>query len=246
MVGCAKESTIEIDPLPEEIKSIENLHVFQSDIKAKYKIGFTEVGVFETNEEVLLEGFIRKVEIDNKDRVYITASNMGSAAVYVFSPEGKFITKIGRHGRGPGEFESISSLSISETKLYVFGQRQQKISVFLLNNFNHLYDQFIDRSLVKNDDEFSRLMKANSLYAIEDGDLLVQFEVYQLYNMNKHPQIRFYKVSNEGQIISEKVIEVERYRFFFWMNLNQVQTALDIHFLHLLLEAHYLQYRIVA
>lgn len=50
--------------------------------------------------------------------------------VAVFSPEGQPMTRIGRRGRGPGEFEGVSAMGWLGDTLWVSDQRQARTSLF--------------------------------------------------------------------------------------------------------------------
>ena len=64
-------------------------------------IGDYELIPLETTDESLI-GFIDKIEFYD-DKIYILDRFFGSS-VFVFSKEGKFLSKLSRKGRGPGEY----------------------------------------------------------------------------------------------------------------------------------------------
>lgn len=210
--GCSSVEE-EMDKNLSGIDSISNvISIDTTDIP--YSVTLKRETVFESNENVFINGYIGELAIDDEDHVYITGSKIGSVAIYVFAPDGKFIAKIGRHGRGPGEFESISSLDVFETKLYAFDPRQQKFSVFSLTNFSHLYDEFINKNEVKEEGMFSNLMRAGRLFVTHNENLLIHYQVNLMRDINKYPSIRYYKVTNEGHVIPGKILEVDKYRYF--------------------------------
>ena len=68
--------------------------------------------IFGSNKDVFIDGYIGEIAVDDEDRVYITATKPGKIGIYVFDPDGSFITKFGQEGRGTGEFEAIGSISM--------------------------------------------------------------------------------------------------------------------------------------
>src|SRR5688572_6195095 len=64
-------------------------------------------------------GKIASVAADGSGTVYV-ADGIGSA-VMAYDPQGKFLGKLGREGRGPGEFRYIRDLTTVDDRLLVRG-----------------------------------------------------------------------------------------------------------------------------
>lgn len=176
---------------------------------------FVKETIYESNSDVLLEGIIGGADVDNEGKVFISAVAPGISAIYVFSSEGKYLKKMGRFGRGPGEFESISSLSISGEKLFVLDSRQQRISIFSTHNLSLIGDMTIRKDSTDRTDEFSQTMKAMELYSSKYGDeVLLGTEVKSLYDLNRFTKKRIYSISKDGQLNSEYIVEADRYKFY--------------------------------
>lgn len=83
----------------------------------------------ETSENVLVDR-IDKIKL-TKDFIFISDfSNL-----YQFSKTGEYIRKIGRKGRGPGEYVHISSLEINESReeIYIHCSTRKKLLVYDFN-----------------------------------------------------------------------------------------------------------------
>ena len=87
----------------------------------------------ETHENCLISEINGINIIDDKILIFDEKSG-----VCIFSLEGRFITKIGSVGRGPGEFVSITDIAISDTILYVCDGRVGKLHSYNLNNYKFI------------------------------------------------------------------------------------------------------------
>ncbi|MTI89117.1 MAG: 6-bladed beta-propeller [Balneolaceae bacterium] len=75
-------------------------------------------------------GDIRSFTTDSKGNIYV--ADASTQDIRKYNPKGKFISRIGRRGRGPGEFLELSYIFMSENKLYAADPMQFRISVFNL------------------------------------------------------------------------------------------------------------------
>jgi hypothetical protein len=65
---------------------------------------------------------------DIRGRYFVT--NVGGTDVIVFDSTGQYITRLGRRGGGPGEFESIVAIDVVNDTVYVFDGRHSRLSLF--------------------------------------------------------------------------------------------------------------------
>ena len=77
-----------------------------------------------------LIGVIDKI-IPLKDRILIVDKDI-TQTIYIFDKSGKFIRKINKKGRGPGEYLSLNDVAVdvSHNRLIVHDDMAQKISIF--------------------------------------------------------------------------------------------------------------------
>lgn len=176
--------------------------------------------VFESNDKVFIDGYIGQLAVDNEDRVFISATKPGMVGIYVFEPNGSFITKFTNEGRGPGEFESIGSISIRRNEIYVFGPRLQKFGVFSTQNFKFLWDQIIRKDSIPQNDELTRLLRINKLYLTEKGEIIARLSNLSLSEENQVNKVIFHKISEEGYVLPERILELKKYRFYFGRNTS--------------------------
>ncbi|MFU8861672.1 MAG: 6-bladed beta-propeller [Cyclonatronaceae bacterium] len=223
--GCSNPNP---DPVPIQFQELENLTVLSSDAKPAATLSFTKDAVYGDTDEVLI-GIIQDVAVDNSGRVFI--ADAPRMVLYAFEPDGRFITRIGRDGRGPGEFNTIKSLHILGDRLYVYDPGQYRIHVFTLN------DLAVEKSvyLAENRSRYPALAKTmpwiSDVYVRNDDTYIAKFLAEDKSPALQHWQnydVRglFYLLNNTG-IISGELLEFRseiRTRFPF------MQAVFDFHF----------------
>jgi hypothetical protein len=76
-----------------------------------------------------LEGRRSFVQVDSRGRYFVTYS--GATTILVFDSSGTFLSRIGRRGNGPGEFQRAFGLAISrQDSIFVFDNGTARLSVF--------------------------------------------------------------------------------------------------------------------
>lgn len=125
--GCTSEPEVAV---PEHIKDLDNLTVYSTDPQPVRKIQLEREQTFGSREEILV-GRMGDVAVDSSGRVFI--ADVQNQSIHVFHPDGRFITQLGREGRGPSEFGFIKSLQIRKNRLYAYDFNQYKASVFTLD-----------------------------------------------------------------------------------------------------------------
>ena len=89
---------------------------------------FQTIGDLNTEDENLAFNSPSDIAMDSAGNIYILDS--GNQRIQKFSPEGKYLTTIGRKGQGPGEFNYPGSLDIDgQGNLYVLDPFVKKIQV---------------------------------------------------------------------------------------------------------------------
>nr|WP_286669018.1 6-bladed beta-propeller [Fodinibius salicampi] len=220
LIGCSEEkssqtSAAEGADIPDHIKKLDSLKVYSPDTQEYDTVTFKQEQVLESNEEVFIKGYIGETAVDNQGRIFIVGSVPGTLGIYVFNPDGSHLTTFSRFGRGPGEFEAIGSLDIRNKKLFVFDPRLQKFSVFSLEDFSLLDEELIQRDKVQHEDTLAYRLKGDELHATNDGNLLLKQRNLALNKEADIPTVLYSRVSNEGELMPGRVLELERFRFYF-------------------------------
>ncbi|MDZ7680980.1 MAG: 6-bladed beta-propeller [Fodinibius sp.] len=202
--------------LPSHIKNVENLSVYPIDKPAPKKIKLVKEQVYESNKEVIINGYIGPVAVDNSGRVYIVGQKPGAVGIYVFSSRGNYLTTISQHGRGPGEYEAIKAIKIRNNKLWIFDPRLQKIGSFSLKDYTHIKDEVIIRKEERNYKNIIYRLRGNDLFVTEKGNLLLKLSSnLSLNKPNDSPVILLHKLSNSGAIIPGSILKLDRFQFYY-------------------------------
>lgn len=223
--GCSNPNS---DPIPIQFQELENLTVFSSDAKPAATLSFKKDAVYGDTDEVLI-GIIQDVAVDNSGRVFIAEAPR--MVLYAFEPDGRFITRIGRDGRGPGEFNTIKSLQILGDRLYVYDPGQYRIHIFTLN------DLAVEKSiyLAENRSRYPALAGTmpwiSDVYVRNDDTYIAKFLAEDKspalqYWQNYDVRGLFYLLNNTG-IISGELLE---FRSEIRTRFPIMQSFFDFHF----------------
>lgn len=204
--------------LPDHIQELENLNIISTEHQVPDTVELYREVVFESSEDVFLDGYINRIAIDEKERVYVGASRMGQASVYAFRPNGKFITKIGRYGRGPGEFENIRSMDIANNKLFLFCSSLQKVSVYSIEDFSHIRDMVIRNENENHSDSLINSLRVDRLFVTDDETVIVRLKALAIYSDADERVMIYRKLKNDGSLESENLLKKERFKLYFPVN----------------------------
>lgn len=169
VLACAAP---ENEQLPLELRELENLTAYSSDMNHITALTFTKDATYGDTEDVLI-GLIQDVTVDSLGRVFIADARQ--VVIHVFEPDGRYVTHLGRGGRGPGEFGTIKSLQIRDNRLYAFDSSQNRVNVIALD------DLTADNTvlLAQNRSDFPDLTTAypatNEVFVRADGTYIAMF-----------------------------------------------------------------------
>jgi hypothetical protein len=191
--------------IPEQIRNLESLTVFPAGSQPSIDIQFQEEQEF--GEQFLPNipapamGTGPKVDVDQEGRVYMASRTQKTIQVY--NPDGSELNRLGREGKGPGEFIDISGIDIYGNKLMVYDANLIRIQTFSLNSMQ------LARTIKLNSQNWSRLEEVqsgrpNTMYILSDSTFLAGVG---LNPRNDRNYTGFYVLDTEGKIISDKIVE---------------------------------------
>lgn len=204
--------------LPEHIEHLENLTVFSPDDQSADSVELVQEVVFESNENVFIEGNIGRFAIDNDDKIYISSRKPGIAKINVFNPDGSFITSYDVAGRGPGEFESIGSIQIRNNKLFVFGPRLQRIGIFSIEDFSLINEQIVNKDLIANDNKLALMLRGRELFVTDSEEFIIELAGRSIREEYDIREFLYHNISMDGSISQNKLLELKDYHFYFPKN----------------------------
>lgn len=97
-----------------------------------------EIESFHNDNPDLILGNVTSIRVTDSNNIYVLDSMQNT--IWAFDEAGNLINKIGRKGRGPGEFESPTSMVlVQDSLLAVLDPNQLRISLFNPVNFEKPY-----------------------------------------------------------------------------------------------------------
>lgn len=192
--------------LPTTADSLRNLTIFSLDEQSPDTLTLTRQTVFGSNEEVLIEGYISKAELDRYNNLYILAQRPGLVKLYVFGPGGDFQNEYDLHGKGPGEFISVNSMDIVDGQMILFGR--QKLAFYTVPNFTLIKDELLKRGKLKKDDPILEGKSPENLF-VQKRSMILSFN--NTNKLTEHGTTSFFNVNVEGNILPGQLLEVQRF-----------------------------------
>ncbi|MEO9886564.1 MAG: 6-bladed beta-propeller [Balneola sp.] len=189
------------------VEKINTENVLPIDLQIKIE----KDRIFGINDNVLM-GTIRSIHVDQKNRVFIGDSDQ--TKIHVFEPNGKYVTSLGRKGRGPGDYSAISwrtTITSDSEFIYItdssfFNPRRANVYALDDLSFSHvlkLYSDDLDEY------ELLRGYGPTTLYPEKDGTFLVPYSK-TIKNVSTGTGYIFYlKQDIQGNILSEPIYKQE-------------------------------------
>ncbi|MEX2404967.1 MAG: 6-bladed beta-propeller [Balneolales bacterium] len=204
-MGCSKQETIEI---PEHMKHLDNLTVYNTDVEPAMTINLEREISFGETEDVII-GRMGDISISESGRVFI--SDMSQNTIHVFDPEGSYVTKIGNRGRGPGEFNHITAMKIDSNRLYTYDSNLNRINIFSLESLDLYRTVSLNPENWNHIEELSRMYtRPKDFHIRNDSTMLISFT----HGFTENEYYVPYLMNIEGEIISDKVFEHKGYTYF--------------------------------
>lgn len=207
--GCSQNESKSDEPeIPEHIQQLDSLTVFPIESVPRTNMSFEEEVRFGDTEEVFL-GVIREVLVDNRGRVYLADSGWGHRGIHVYAPDGSFIKTMGGGGKGPGEFLSFRNVDIVADEIHLFDDDLDRINVYSLKTLEFSHARLLD---FRNWNHIEEIESSHLSYCYfrSDGTMLLGFaEQMELENAEEDRLIRYYLMNEEGEVISDKVLQLK-------------------------------------
>jgi|SRR5690625_52271 len=203
--GCSPQDEIE---LPEHIRNLENLTVYEANEVTPFQIQLQRDQLYGEEDGVLFGSRIMDMAVDEEGCVYIADSEK---EIKVFEAEGEYVTTLGREGDGPGEFKNIVNLQIEGNQLYAHDMTQQRVTVFSLEDLTY-------KTTVNIADNRMLIGELNDSYpsryhVTSDGNFLIAFSYSDVTEgLRDWDRIgysnQYYLLNQEGRITSYKLFDL--------------------------------------
>lgn len=202
--------------LPEEIAALGNVSIIDEKMEAKHSITFAREQVFGEVYPFTDWPASRalKSQVDSMGRVYIPNRNLKT--IHVFSPEGEEITRLGRQGRGPGEFVSLYTIGLESGELFAWDAKQLRMNYYSLDSMK-VSQTLTVHPRVRNEVRDSTIYLVSTPFkhfGISRDTLLVGHRVWFHGHTGKNYHLRFYLQSRDNRIASDILLDtpdIEQY-----------------------------------
>jgi hypothetical protein len=185
---------------------MDNLAVYHEDEELPPSISITKELVY--GEDKIL-GKIGDITVDSLGRLYV--ADVQRQLIQVFDEDGMLVEELGRQGRGPGEFGYIKKIDIRSDKLYVHDFRQNRVSLFSLENMEFLNSYYLARNKKDFEEIKSSYPFIDELFVKRNGHYLAKFKMdgdkngvlwenFPIYGI-------YYSLNETGQINSDKLYD---------------------------------------
>jgi hypothetical protein len=195
--------------VPEYILEMENVTIYNhAQIEAADTIKLVREQVFGDTDEVYI-GQVREFISDESGRVYIVDSAIGARAIYVYAPDGSYITTIGRMGRGPGEYLNPCCLQIRSNRLFVFDHGLARLTIFSMDSWEVLETVTMDRNRMSNAGQAQekRFLNYSSL---DDETLLLAFTRPQYYFEDSPGSMHYFTSDTAFSYLGDEVLKQDQ------------------------------------
>ncbi len=219
IIGCSSNNSSEtpnedMSTVPDHIREVDSLTVYSTDAEPAMDIEFKRETTFTDDVGI---GTMGNMAVDEQGRVFVAEGGFlqKRQMIHVFNPDGSYLTGMGRSGKGPGEFQSISGIHIHSGYLFAYDNQLQRINIFSLGSFTH------HRTVILNPQSWDSIEELDGSrsdpvnhYIRNDSTVLFGFtEPLSPGNPNDRYR-RYYLMDWEGNIISGKVFEEKDVNFY--------------------------------
>ncbi|MEX0660938.1 MAG: 6-bladed beta-propeller [Balneolaceae bacterium] len=194
---------------PDYVLEMENVTIFsEDDVANADTIRLIKEQEFGNTEDVYINN-ISEFTTDEAGRVFIADVDPRSTAIHVYSPDGSYITRLGREGRGPGEFNSLCCLKIRSNRLYVIDKALARLTVYSTDSWDLLETRSMDLDNVENAGQLKEKRLWN-YYFLDDETRFLAF-INPQKNFEEAPgSIHYFTADTTFQELGEEVLEQDQ------------------------------------
>jgi hypothetical protein len=206
-ISCTSEKEPELDlsTIPPEIQQLENLTVI--DNEPGYTISIADS---QNYGEVFLSLTPPAPSMGSGPKNIVDAYgnviryNNTEELLQIFDENGGLVGSFGRKGRGPGEFVTVTALSVYDGTLMVYDANLTRVSLFdiesreLAKTISLPYESW---SIQETSDLFPRTLTLHP-----DGGFLIALRAMK---EDESYYFNYYRMNEEGLISSEKIVETQ-------------------------------------
>lgn len=186
--------------LPDEVKKLANVTIHERNADPISSITLTKTVAFESSEETIF-GQLNAIEVDNSGTVYIVEKSDGNEGIYVFDAEGAYINKIGRSGRGPGEFQNLFDIEVFGDRIFTLDGTLLRIQVFSSETHELIHEANLDPDQWDHSGERAMTFP-HKFHVLNDSTILGAFNHYT-FDIDT---LSYYHLDMNGNVSSERLL----------------------------------------
>src|SRR5699024_6951902 len=203
--GCSQTDSPEI---PEYIQELENLTIYSTEGEPVLDMRLIRDQTFGSSAEQLI-GKVDILAVDSEERVFI--ADLELRTIHIFDSEGRYLKRLGKGGRGPGEFVIGPVPFIGLNRLFAFDPTQRRMSVFSLDSLTFIRDFNMNFGHPHNPEKLAGF-SLHQLVIINEEAFLAIFDPLntippKLPGQKIEMQRRYYLVNGDGKITADKLLE---------------------------------------
>ncbi len=214
-ISCEFSPEIKI---PEDIAAMEHVAVFSGKEAPKGAVSFERVTSFGDTEDFYF-GRLGDIAVDDEGRIYLADSREGF--IHIFQGDGSYIRSAGSKGGGPGEFQTINSIDIDGSYLYVMDLIQRRLTAFRLDDFSLAF------TLTPGDENNGISGNPTAFSTLSDGNFLVFYSSVIQEDDAVFRQEKASVIDRSGRVIHDNIFTFKPSRVTY---LETDQGFVNIHF----------------
>lgn len=189
-----------LDEIPEDIQKVENVSFFRGDLNPLYSIKLIQVQTYgKTGEPYLTH--IEGCTVDDEGRVILgnRSANYESFPfiidIYVYNADGTYRTRLGRPGRGPGEYGLPFYIQANAGKVYLYDNTSKRINVYNTDDYSFIRQSLEERWNIRN----QKVVQGLTFLGFKvrnDGNILVRF--YEFNSGTPRPVHKYLMMDLDG------------------------------------------------
>lgn len=173
--------------------------------------------------EYVYIGYMGNLSVDRNDNVYVMSGGInGDQQIFKYGPSGELKEKIGRKGRGPGEFQMIANIDIRSDILYVYDENLKRISLFSTTNSKLIDTITLNNELLRQINEDGVLQYSSEFYPLGEDAIFVRAEENYLVQLLRGKKTEesgdqkyhyYYPIDKAGKALTDLNFKVIDNRF---------------------------------
>jgi len=172
--SCSGNTEDQVSSYPAHLDELENVTIFSNDSAPITYISFEREILFgDTPDQPI--GRTGGFAVDDLGRIYL--SDVQKNTLYVFEPDGSYLTSVGRSGNGPGEYLAGPFPVIRSDQLFLLDIRKSRVNQYSIADLELVRGININPT---NKGSFDELVNAqfNQIYVVNGKKLLVRLSTY--------------------------------------------------------------------